>query len=107
MPFVTNRSERNHKDNYAYREYEFPIGESIEITDDMARYMFAYGLEDKEPTLARLGWIRLRSEIPQGVKLLEQFVISDKLPEKNHSSPVVERVPLPVSRRARGNVAAA
>ena len=106
--FVTNHSSRNHRDSYAYRDYDFPIGETVEISEQMARYMFAHGVEDKEPTLARLGWIRTRNEIPDGVKLLEQFIISQEPPGRNHSkSPVVERVPFPAERRGRGNVKAA
>ena len=106
--FVTNKSDKNHRDSYAYRDYEFPVGQTIEISEEMARYMFAYGVENKEPTLARLGWIRTRNEIPDGVKILERFILSQEPPGRNHSlSQVVERVPLPAAKRARGNVTAA
>jgi len=46
------------------------------------------------------------NDIPEGLKKLEQFVISNEPPKvKNHLiPPVVERVPLPASKQVKGKV---
>jgi hypothetical protein len=99
MVYVTNRSDKEHEDGFAGVRYTFPPGESVQVPEEAARHIFGYGEEDKEPHLARLGWIRLKTELPEGLKRLEQFQITVDLPKEHHSlSPVVAQVPLPARR---------
>lgn len=97
--YVTNRSDQEHEDSFAGVRYTFPPGKSIPIPEGAARHIFGYGEEDKEPHLVRLGWIRLKSELKDGLKKLEQFQITVEPPKEHHSlSPVVAQVPLPARR---------
>lgn len=107
MAYVTNNSEEEFIDGYHGVRYEFLPGKTVEIPDAAAEHIFGYGLENKESHLARLGWIKTRNELKEGLKKLALFAIADDDPsKKNHSlSPlVVEQVPLPDNVRARGKL---
>jgi hypothetical protein len=55
--------------------------------------------------LARLGWIITANDLEKGLDILSQWDFSSESPKKNQSiSPLVERVPLPSERKARGKV---
>ena len=102
--YVTNTLENTIKFDYAFKPYEFPSNQTVEIPEDAARHIFGFGDEDKEPYLVRLGMIKTRLDIPDGVKTLSKIQITSEPPKKNHSlSPVVEKVPLPVNKQAGGN----
>ena len=47
--FVTNRSDKKLKDGYAGVFYSFPKDETVEIPEDVARHIFGYGDDNKEP----------------------------------------------------------
>jgi hypothetical protein len=101
--FVTNNSGQRLVAEFDYRDIEFPAGESVEISVRAARHIFGFGAENKEPYLARLGLIRLHSELEQGLEKLAQFEITSELPQKDRSLPsAVGVVPLRVERHARG-----
>jgi len=103
--FVTNNSDKKLKDGYAGVFYNFPKGETVEIPINVARHIFGYGDENKEPYLARLGWIITANDLETGLAILAQWDFSSEAPKKNQSiSPLVERVPLPSERKARGKV---
>lgn len=107
MVYVTNNTEEELVDGYAGVFYKFEPQQTVEIPAEAATHIFGYGVQDKEPFLARLGWIKTKNELKEGIKRLNQFVISVEKPaEKNHSlSPlVVEQVPLPDGVRARGKL---
>jgi len=105
--FVTNNWDKDLEDSYAYKAYKFPVGETVEVPEEVACYVFAYNVEDKVPTLARQGWAKTRVDIPEGLKILEKFSVSATKPTKNHSlSPVVDKVPLPSAKRDGGKVLA-
>lgn len=107
MVFVTNNTDEELVDGYHGIVYEFKPGETVEIPEDAASHIFGYGIEDKEPFLARLGWIKTRNDLKEGIKRLSKFEISLSAPaKKNHSlSPlVVEQVPLPPEKAARGKL---
>lgn len=100
--YVTNNSDIEFKDGYAGEVYEFKKGKTVQVPEIVARHVFGWGDEDKEPYLARLGWIKSRAELGDGIAKLEQFKISTEQARENHAlSPVVERVPLPVGVRPR------
>ena len=103
--FVTNKSDTKLVFTYDYKAIEFPIGKPVEISTKAAKFIFGHGVTDKEPHLARLGWIRLHSELEQGLERLSKFIISDKpLDEEDRSLPsAVGVVPLHVEKRGGGN----
>ena len=103
--FVTNRSDKKLKDGFAGVFYSFPKNETVEIPEEVARHIFGYGDENKEIYLARLGWIVSHNDLEKGLELLTKWDISTEPPKKNQSlSPLVERVPLPSSKRAGGKI---
>ena len=106
--FVTNRSDKKLKDGFAGVFYSFPKNETVEIPQEVARHIFGYGDDNKEPYLARLGWIVSQNDLEKGIELLNQWEISTEPPSKNQSlSPLVERVPLPSLKRVGGKVLSA
>lgn len=104
LVYVTNHSDKKLDFVYAYENYEFPVGKTVALSPKAAKHIFGYGDKDKEPYLARLGWIRLHSELEQGLERLEKFEITEQPPvEKDRSLPsAVGVVPLHVERRAGG-----
>lgn len=102
--FVTNTLENTIKFDYAFKPYEFPTNKTVEVPEEAARHIFGFGDDDKEPYLVRLGLIKTKNDIPDGVRILSKVLITAEPPKKNHSlSPVVEKVPLPDNARAGGN----
>ena len=102
--FVTNKSDTKLVFTYEYKQIEFPIGKPVEISVKAAAFIFGHGVTDKEPILARLGWIRLHSELEQGLERLAQFSITDQpFTSEDRSLPsAVGVVPLHVEKRAGG-----
>lgn len=105
--YVTNTSESILTDSWDGIAYTLKPNETIEVPIEFATHVLGYQKEHKEQTLARLGWIKFTNELEEGLKKLQKFVISDTPKIKNHSlPPVVERVPLPSTKKAGGNVPA-
>lgn len=99
--WVTNRTEEQLVVEFAFRHYEFKPNEPVQISQAAARHIFGYTEADKEPYLARLGWVRLHSELNQGLERLEKFEITSEPPQQNRSLPsAVGVVPLHVEKRA-------
>jgi hypothetical protein len=97
--FVTNNSDKKLTDGFGGVFYEFPKGKTVEIPEEVARHVFGYGDDNKEPYLARLGWIVSRNDLDKGLEILAQWDISTQPAKKNQSiSPLVERVPLPAKK---------
>lgn len=101
--YVTNNSDKALVVSFEFKNVDFPVGESVQVSVQAARHIFGYGDENKEPYLARLGFIRLHSEFQQGLEKLAQFEITSELPQKDRSLPsAVGVVPLRVERHVRG-----
>ena len=97
--YVTNKWEKPISFSFEYQNYLFPIGETVEVPADAARYIFGYGEEDKVPNMVRLAIINTTNDIPEGYKIMEKFVVTEQAPLKALSlSPQVERVPLPPNK---------
>ena len=47
--YVTNKWDKPLVDEYAFKPYTFPVNESVEIPVEVARHIFGYGSENKEP----------------------------------------------------------
>jgi len=105
--YVTNNSDKILKDGYCGQFWTFKIGETVELHEDAARHIFGYKVEDKEPFLARLGWIRTANDLEDGLERLSKWQFSSEPPKKNHESPVVERVPLRAVKQTEGKVRSA
>lgn len=103
--FVTNRSDTVLRDGYGGVFYDFVKDKTVEIPIHVAQHVFGYGKTNKEPNLARLGWIRSHADLAKGLELLAQFDISEQQPEQNRSLPsAVSVVPLRVEKSAGGKV---
>lgn len=95
--FVTNHTDTVLEDGYDGVRYRFAPGDCIAIPEDVARHVFGYGLENREPCLVRLGWITTHNDLPSGLARLEKFEITETETRRS-LSPVAERVPLKPSR---------
>ena len=105
MIYVTNHSEQDLRDGFAGVFYEFKVGQTVEIPEEVATHIFGYGDENKQPYLARLGWAKTTNDLPDGLARLAKWNLSTQPPVKNQSlSPLVERVPLPANKRGGGKV---
>jgi len=101
--YVTNRGDTKLRDGFAGTFYEFKKDETVEIPLDAAKHIFGYMNPNKEPYLARLGWIRSIAELDKGLEKLAEFELSEQAPEMNRSLPsAVGVVPLHVEKRAGG-----
>lgn len=97
--YVTNRTDKPLNVEYGCVPICFPVNQKVKISEEAARHIFGYGVENKEPFMAAIGLIQTTNDIPNGLKQLEKFEIIPGEAEKNHSlSPVVEQVPLPARR---------
>ena len=98
------RSDQKLVVTYNFKPVEFPIGQSVEVPEHLAQFMFGHGEVDKEPCLVRLGWVRLHSELEQGLEKLALFKISDQVLESEDCSlpSAVGVVPLHAQKRAGG-----
>lgn len=103
--FVTNNSDKPLHDGFVGVKYAFAPGETVEMPVEAARHIFGYGVDDKQPHLVRLGWMKTQEDKDAGLERLSLWVLSDQPPKKNQSlSPLVERVPLTSVKRTGGKV---
>ena len=103
--FVTNNSDQDLKDGFGGVFYEFKPGSTVEIPEEFATHIFGYKEQDKMKYLARLGWVKTTNELKEGLERLSKWELSTEPPKKNQSlSPLVERVPLPASKRVGGKI---
>ena len=103
MIYVTNKGDSEFVAEYAYNKYVFPAGETIAIPLPVAEFVFGYGVDDKYAMLVRNGWLRVSNEFDAAMQKLSCFSFSLTEPEKNHNSPVIERVvPMPSHRGGKG-----
>jgi hypothetical protein len=101
--YVTNNWDKPIVDEYAYKAYTFPVNESVEVPVEIARHIFGYGSENKEPFLARLGFAKTKNDIPSGLEILAKFSITESKPVQDRSlSPAIDQVPPPIPLRGVG-----
>jgi hypothetical protein len=102
---VTNKTDVALTDGYNGVFYEFLKGKPVEVPVHVAKHVFGYGDENKEPYLARLGWIRSHSDLDLGIERLNKFEITSQQAQPNRSLPsAVSVVPLRVEKHAGGKV---
>ena len=103
--FVTNRTDTALTDGYGGIFYEFLKGKPVEVPVHVAKHVFGYGAENKEPYLARLGWIRSHSDLDSGIEKLSKFEITTQQAQQDRSLPsAVSVVPLRVEKHVGGKV---
>jgi hypothetical protein len=103
--YVTNNSDINLVDGWDGVQYTFKPGSTVEVPLSIATHIFGYGVDNKEPYLARLGWIKSKNDFENGLSILSKWDLSTEAPKKDRVlSPVVERVPLPAEKQVRGKV---
>jgi hypothetical protein len=103
--FVTNNSDKKLVDGFAGKFYEFLPGKTVEIPIEAANHIFGYEDSNKEPYLARLGWLKNSNEIEDALKVFAKWELTTEPPKKNQSlSPLVEKVPLPSERKVGGKI---
>lgn len=103
--FVTNNSDVKLKDGYAGIFYEFKPGTTVEIPVETAKHIFGYEDSNKEPYLARLGWLTNSNELDKALAQLSKWELTTEPPKKNQSlSPLVEKVPLPSEKKVGGKI---
>jgi len=101
--YVTNKTDKKIETKYNFETYTFPVNNTVAVSPEAARHIFGYGIEEKEPYLARLGWIRMHSELEEGLEKLSKVDILTASEQENRSLPsAVGVVPLHVERRAGG-----
>jgi hypothetical protein len=101
--YITNNSEKAFKDGFEGKFYEFAVGVPVEVPKEAAVHIFGYGVEDKTPHLARLGWCQSSNDLEESLKIYDLWEFSTEKPQPNHTlSPVVDQVPFP--KRGRGKV---
>ena len=103
LVYVTNKSGKKLEMSYAYKMYEFPVDETVQVPLEAAKHIFGHGVVNKEPYLVALGFIRLHSELDEGLERLAKFEITSEPPQQDRSLPsAVGVVPLHVEKRAGG-----
>ena len=101
--WVTNTGTDTLTDGWDGERFEFAPGSTVKIPLQVAVHVFGFKDENKEPYLARLGWVRTSKDTPEALVRLEKFVISSVEPPPYHvASPVVAFPPSHASRRGRG-----
>lgn len=98
--FVTNRGV-NFSATYCNEKIDFRTNEEVEISDEVAKHLFGYGEDNKEPYFVRLGWMKLNTDLEKAQSRLSEFSFASEPNKKVHlSAPVVERVaaPMPVTK---------
>ena len=103
--FVTNNSDKSLRDGYAGEFYDFPVGKTVEVPEEVVRHVFGYGDDNKKPYLTRLGWLVNENEADKAFAMLDKWEVSAQAPKKNQSlSPLVEKVPLPSEKKVGGKL---
>jgi len=98
MPFVTNTNYSDFEATWAGTLYKFPSRQPVEVPEEVVRNVFGWGDSNKEPYLVRLGWIKFASDLPEGEKRLNKFLVTEAMPQEVEDNGVVA---LPVQRRRR------
>ena len=103
--WVTNESDKDLEASFAFVDYKFPKGKTVQVPLGAVRHIFGYMDSNKEKYLSYLGFIRLHSELEEGLERLAKFKISEQPPEQNRSLPsAVGVIPLRIEKSAGGKV---
>lgn len=70
---VKNNGEKQLEARYDGKNYVFAPGETAALSEDAARHIFGFGLEDKTRVLARLGWLTHSAQLSDAMARLDDF----------------------------------
>jgi hypothetical protein len=91
--YVRNNSQDTLSDSFDGVKYDFIPGKEIELPEVVAKHIFGYGDDNKEPYLVRLGWMKMSNEFDAAMQKLCKFSFSKEPSKPVHlSAPVVGRV---------------
>jgi hypothetical protein len=94
--YVTNNGIDPLVDFFDGTKYEFVPGKEMPVPEIVAKHIFGYGDDNKEPYLVRLGWMKMSNDFPAAMDKLGKFSFSRQSGQAVHlSAPVVERVAAP------------
>jgi hypothetical protein len=103
--YVTNKTDKVLVDEYAFKQYKFPVNITVEVPIEVARHIFGYGSDNKELIVARLGFAKTLNDMPDGLLHLEKFIVSEEKPKQDRSlSPPIDIVPPPVPQGRVGRI---
>ena len=107
MIFVTNKGMPI-SGRFEGKDYVFETDKEMEISEDAAKHIFGYGVDNKEPYFVRLGWMKMNTDLPRALERMADVSFSSEPAKKVHlSAPVVERVAAPMPEpKAKGRSAA-
>lgn len=101
--WVLNKSTEALVDRFDGQEFAFLPNVPVEIPALVAGHIFGHLKQDRTPTLVRLNWTKTSNDLPDGLKRLDLFEITDHRPNVyRETSPTVDRTPLPVLRQVGG-----
>jgi hypothetical protein len=83
--WVTNGTKEPFQDMWHGDKYTFPPGKAVMVPLEVARHVFGYGLDNRVPVLARLGWAVTSNDVAKGLERLNRFVISDEEPKQERT----------------------
>jgi hypothetical protein len=94
--YVTNNGIDPLVDSFDGTKFEFVPGKEVQVPEIVAKHIFGYGDDNKEPYLVRLGWMKMSTDFPAAMEKLCKFSFSRQPGQAVHlSAPVVERVAAP------------
>lgn len=104
--FVTNNGQQTFVDSFDGTKYTFEPKKELEVPEVVAKHIFGYGDDNKEPYLVRLGWMKMSNQFNMAMERLGTFSFSKEssLPKQEPaktvhlSAPVVERVAAPMPK---------
>ena len=84
--YVTNTGDEVLSDFWDGKPYDFPCGETIAVPEYVAVQLFGYGEHDRTKQIARLGWSKTKTDMPQALAKLDKFSITRNPPQKKKAA---------------------
>ncbi len=74
MLTVLNKNEFDLRDRFDGRDYVFPSGKKVAITEEAARHIFGLGESDKVNSMIRLGWMTASHHKEEAINKMNNFI---------------------------------
>lgn len=74
MIIVRNTSDDTINARFCGQDYVFPAKKDTPCDEQVAQFVFGYGMENKDAALLRLGWVTPGQTKEQALKRLDQIV---------------------------------
>lgn len=86
MLYVKNTNSFRFKARYDGIDFDFPTNERVPISEDAARHIFGFGIEDKLEVMVKHGWCPSTDKIEDGKRTLNRFIFSTDEPAPTDTS---------------------